>query len=220
MRNDPRENPNHGRSMEDQEFWNEAARLPWAKVLLRKEQFWTERRNVWRLGGDLSSPSPFRSRVPRLQQYGKVIRDNKRRLNMAEQLEDCPAACFLGARLVHLRQVELKRLVAPMLHFRLVEQLLIEACEQAQAAGRSLKDFLHEGPGQELRLEIVAACESPHQAGERGVFIGLVPKAELLQEELEGRLRALPETETWTCVRFLCKRCLPAYGLIMGHIWA
>ena len=23
MRNDPRQNPNHGRSMEDQEFWNE-----------------------------------------------------------------------------------------------------------------------------------------------------------------------------------------------------
>ena len=112
----------------------------------------------------------FSELFSRLQQYGKVIRDNKKRLNMAEQLEDCPAACFLGSRLVHLRQVELKRLVAPMLHFRLVEQLLIEACEQAQAAGRSLKDFLHEGPGQELRLEIVAACESPHQAGERGVF--------------------------------------------------
>eukprot|EP00913_Durusdinium_trenchii_P031484 g29477.t1 len=51
MRNDPRQNPNHGRSMEDQEFWNEAARLPWAKVLLRKEQFWTERRNAWLPGG-------------------------------------------------------------------------------------------------------------------------------------------------------------------------
>ena len=25
MKNDPRTNPNHGRSMEDQEFWNEAA---------------------------------------------------------------------------------------------------------------------------------------------------------------------------------------------------
>ena len=24
MKNDPRSNPNHGRSMEDQEFWNEA----------------------------------------------------------------------------------------------------------------------------------------------------------------------------------------------------
>jgi hypothetical protein len=32
MRNDPRNNPNHGRSMEDQEFWNEVRgqlKNPW-----------------------------------------------------------------------------------------------------------------------------------------------------------------------------------------------
>ena len=114
MKNDPRTNPNHGRSMEDQEFWNEAARLPWAKVLLRKEQFWTERRNVW------------------LQQYGQIIRCNRGRLDALEQLEDC--------------SMEIKRLVTPLLHYRVIEGLLLTALEEASEVNLSLSEFL-EGPG-------------------------------------------------------------------------
>ncbi|CAK9074230.1 unnamed protein product [Durusdinium trenchii] len=148
MRNDPRQNPNHGRSMEDQEFWNEAARLPWAKVLLRKEQFWTERRNAW------------------LQQYGKVIRGNRGRLQVAEQLEEC--------------SMELKRLVTPVLHYRVVEGLLVTALEEACELELHLSDFL-EGPGRPLCLELLAACERLKHEPEK--------QAQMMQEELDGRLR-------------------------------
>ncbi|CAJ1431207.1 unnamed protein product [Effrenium voratum] len=148
IRNDPRKNPNHGRSLEDQEFWNEAARQPWAKVLLRKEQFWTERRNVW------------------LKQYGAVIRGNRGRSQVVDQLEDCP--------------MELKRLVAPFLHHRVVENLLLTALEEASELGLPLGDFL---PGSELMRELQACCArlaEPNQAV-------------LMQNELDGRMRAAQE---------------------------
>lgn len=149
MRNDPRKNPNHGRSMEDQEFWNEAARLPWAKVLLRKEQFWTQRRNVW------------------LQQYGKVLRDNRGRLAVAEELEEC--------------SMELKRLVTPLLHYRVIEGLLLTALEEANELGLPLSEFI-EGPGRSgVALELWAACERLKEDPGR--------QAQLLQEELDGRMR-------------------------------
>ncbi|CAL1168464.1 unnamed protein product, partial [Cladocopium goreaui] len=149
MRNDPRKNPNHGRSMEDQEFWNEAARLPWAKVLLRKEQFWTQRRNVW------------------LQQYGKVLRDNRGRLAVAEELEEC--------------SMELKRLVSPLLHYRVIEGLLLTALEEANELGLPLSEFI-EGPGRSgVALELWAACERLKEDPGR--------QAQLLQEELDGRMR-------------------------------
>lgn len=74
MSTDPRHNPNLGRSMNDQEYWDEAARRPWAKALLRREKFWTERRNVW------------------LKQQEVVTRGNKNREQLTRLLEDeCPA---------------------------------------------------------------------------------------------------------------------------------
>lgn len=153
MREDPRNNANRGRSMEDQEFWNEAARLPWAKVLLRKEQYWTERRNVW------------------LQQYGKVVRGNRGRLRLGEELEEC--------------SVELRRLVAPVLHCRVVEQLLLTALEEADDLQLTLSDFLEDSPGRELLAELNAtccrlACDTREEQDRQ---------ATLMQEELDGRLR-------------------------------
>lgn len=55
-------------------------------------------------------------RCARLQQYGKVIRGNRGRLQVAEQLEEC--------------SMELKRLVTPVLHYRVVEGLLVTALEE------------------------------------------------------------------------------------------
>eukprot|EP00931_Biecheleriopsis_adriatica_P061479 TRINITY_DN36969_c0_g1_i1.p1 TRINITY_DN36969_c0_g1~~TRINITY_DN36969_c0_g1_i1.p1 ORF type:complete len:659 (-),score=174.06 TRINITY_DN36969_c0_g1_i1:43-2019(-) len=158
VRNDPRQNPNHGRSMEDQEFWNEAARLPWAKVLLRKEQFWTERRNVW------------------LQQYNAVLQGNRGREQLADLLEE---EC----------STELRRLVAPVLHFRVVEQLLLSAVDEAAELGLPFGEFLEslggDGPGRETLAELRAVCLRLSLAqGEKRVR-----EAAFMHEELDGRLR-------------------------------
>ena len=58
MKNDPRTNPNHGRSMEDQEFWNEASgdklRGRWkhgVKIFSGRLLSW--RYTLWKLEVDL-----------------------------------------------------------------------------------------------------------------------------------------------------------------------
>lgn len=103
MRTDPRYNKNLGRAAKDQEFWNEAARAPWAKVLLRKEQHWTDRRNVW------------------LEQYNTVNKANRAREYMGEMLEDCP--------------IDIKRLVAPIAKYKIVENLLMNVYQEAEETG-------------------------------------------------------------------------------------
>mmetsp|Transcript_107416 Transcript_107416/g.333802 ORF Transcript_107416/g.333802 Transcript_107416/m.333802 type:complete len:720 (+) Transcript_107416:183-2342(+) len=68
---DPRENPNLLFDECQQEFWFNSARKPYAKAILRSEQHWTNRRNVW------------------LKQYETVENMNQLRESVAEELEDC-----------------------------------------------------------------------------------------------------------------------------------
>mmetsp|Transcript_63440 Transcript_63440/g.138136 ORF Transcript_63440/g.138136 Transcript_63440/m.138136 type:complete len:608 (+) Transcript_63440:43-1866(+) len=71
MRTDPRYNKNLLLDPNSQEYWNEAARAPWAKVLLRREEWRNERRSRW------------------LYQAGHVEEMNKSREEVAELLENC-----------------------------------------------------------------------------------------------------------------------------------
>jgi len=146
MRTDPRYNKNLGRSMDDPEFWNEAARAPWAKVLLRKEQHWTDRRNVW------------------LQQYNTVVRNNRRREELGELLEDCPG--------------EVKRLVAPMLKYKVVEALLFSVSDEARELGTSFRELVaREETLQELR------------SARRRLDAGGEAEARRLQENLDDMMQ-------------------------------
>ncbi|CAK0899915.1 unnamed protein product [Prorocentrum cordatum] len=97
---DPRENPNLLIDESHQEFWNTAARKPYARALLRAEQHWTRRRGVW------------------LRQVEAVEGANATREEVAELLEDCSA--------------EAKRLVAPILHFRITEVALWTVLREAR----------------------------------------------------------------------------------------
>lgn len=107
---DPRYNKNLGRSVQDQEFWNEAARVPWAKVLLRREAYWNARKEVW------------------LSQYGRVEKMNKARAQVGDMLEDCT--------------MDIKRLVAPMLKYKVVEHMLENAVGHAEEMGMSFQEYL------------------------------------------------------------------------------
>lgn len=69
---DPRVNPNLLLDEGHREFWNNMARKPFAKAILRSEQHWTDRRNVW------------------LKQYENVELMNQAREKVAGLLEDCP----------------------------------------------------------------------------------------------------------------------------------
>mmetsp|Transcript_25996 Transcript_25996/g.54997 ORF Transcript_25996/g.54997 Transcript_25996/m.54997 type:complete len:629 (-) Transcript_25996:69-1955(-) len=110
MRTDPRHNKNLGRAMQGQEFWNEAARYPWAKILLRREQCWTKRKNVW------------------LEQYKQVMDHNNGREEVMELLEDCP--------------MDVKRLVAPVLQYKIVEVLLLSINEEAKETGEPFSELI------------------------------------------------------------------------------
>mmetsp|Transcript_1110 Transcript_1110/g.2533 ORF Transcript_1110/g.2533 Transcript_1110/m.2533 type:complete len:665 (-) Transcript_1110:44-2038(-) len=70
---DPRHNPNLNRDQNDPEFWYHAARKPFNKALLRTEQHWNSRREVW------------------LKQFEQVKDMNEKRALLAELLEDCSA---------------------------------------------------------------------------------------------------------------------------------
>ncbi|CAE7523765.1 unnamed protein product [Symbiodinium natans] len=70
---DPRHNPNLNRDQSDPEFWYHAARRPFNKALLRTEQHWNARREVW------------------LKQFEQVKDMNQRRELLTELLEDSPA---------------------------------------------------------------------------------------------------------------------------------
>ncbi|CAE7768879.1 unnamed protein product [Symbiodinium pilosum] len=70
---DPRHNPNLNRDQSDPEFWYHAARRPFNKALLRTEQHWNARREVW------------------LKQFEQVRDMNQRRELFSDLLEDTPA---------------------------------------------------------------------------------------------------------------------------------
>jgi len=70
---DPRHNPNLNRDQNDPEFWYHAARKPFNKALLRTEQHWNSRREVW------------------LKQFEQVKEMNQKRELLAELIEDCSA---------------------------------------------------------------------------------------------------------------------------------
>lgn len=142
---DPRYNRNFGRSIEDQEFWNEAARLPWAKVLMKREQHWTARRNVW------------------LQQYNTVVRNNRGREEIGELLEECP--------------VETKRLVAPILKYKVVEAVLLSVNEEAKATGVAFGEILQ-------RPETLMELQSVRQRLDRGGSA----EAKYLQDNLDAMM--------------------------------
>lgn len=70
-REDPRENPNFFLTDKDPEFWNNAARKPYNRALMRSEEHWEKRKNTW------------------LQQFQTVQEFNKYRQEVSEKLEDC-----------------------------------------------------------------------------------------------------------------------------------
>ncbi|CAK8996414.1 Uncharacterized protein SCF082_LOCUS4773 [Durusdinium trenchii] len=96
---DPRHNPNLNRDQNDPEFWYHAARKPFNKALLRTEQHWNSRREVW------------------LKQFEQVKDLNQKRELLAELLEDT--------------STEVKRLVAPILHFSITMKVLSGFVEKA-----------------------------------------------------------------------------------------
>ncbi|CAK0851323.1 unnamed protein product [Prorocentrum cordatum] len=110
MQTDPRHNPNLGRSMQHPDFWNEAVRRPWAKVLLRREQFWTDRKSAW------------------LGQLETISRSNRAREVAIECLENCPA--------------DVKRLVMPVLRYKIVESMVLGLLEEAQETGVPFEDLI------------------------------------------------------------------------------
>ena len=69
---DPRVNPNLLLDETQQEFWDNASRKPYAKAILRSEQHWTKRRQVW------------------LRQYEQTELANMMREELASELETCP----------------------------------------------------------------------------------------------------------------------------------
>mmetsp|Transcript_25598 Transcript_25598/g.82634 ORF Transcript_25598/g.82634 Transcript_25598/m.82634 type:complete len:508 (+) Transcript_25598:324-1847(+) len=70
-RTDPRHNPNLKLDQSDPEFWYNAARKPYSKVLLRSEKHWENRRELW------------------IKQYARVEDMNTKREIIAELLEEC-----------------------------------------------------------------------------------------------------------------------------------
>eukprot|EP00746_Dinoflagellata_sp_MGD_P164641 gnl/MRDRNA2_/MRDRNA2_93379_c0_seq1.p1 gnl/MRDRNA2_/MRDRNA2_93379_c0~~gnl/MRDRNA2_/MRDRNA2_93379_c0_seq1.p1 ORF type:complete len:536 (-),score=145.62 gnl/MRDRNA2_/MRDRNA2_93379_c0_seq1:135-1742(-) len=71
-RTDPRVNPNLNVDMTSQQFWDNAARKPWAKHIMRHDQYWQDRRANW------------------LEQLEAVNKFNEEREQIGELLEECP----------------------------------------------------------------------------------------------------------------------------------
>lgn len=112
MQTDPRHNKNLNRGTDDPEFWHEAARVPWAKTMLRKEQHWTARRDIW------------------TRQWEKVNQMNISREEICDLLEDCSS--------------EIKRLVTPILKYKVVESLLYQVNQEAKKKGIPFKEHVME----------------------------------------------------------------------------
>ncbi|CAK9070403.1 unnamed protein product [Durusdinium trenchii] len=107
---DPRHNPNLNRDQNDPEFWYHAARKPFNKALLRTEQHWNSRREVW------------------LKQFEQVKDLNQKRELLAELLEDT--------------STEVKRLVAPILHFSITMKVLSGFVEKAKQLRKSFHEIV------------------------------------------------------------------------------
>lgn len=107
---DPRHNPNLNRDQNDPEFWYHAARKPFNKALLRTEQHWNSRREVW------------------LKQFEQVKDMNQKRELLAELLEDC--------------STEVKRLVAPILHFNITMKVLTGFVEKGAKMQKSFEEVI------------------------------------------------------------------------------
>lgn len=121
MSTDPRYNRNLLLDRNSQEYWNEAARAPWAKTLLRREQYWNDRRQVWVYQAD---------RVAELNNSREVITD---------LLEDCG--------------MDVKRLVSPIIKYRIVELKMHFLNAQAKELGLPFQTMLlQDGVMSELQL--------------------------------------------------------------------
>lgn len=107
---DPRVNPNLMLQCNEQEFWFNAARKPYAKAILRSEQHWTQRRNVW------------------IRQYDNVELMNAKRADIMEALEECSS--------------DVKRIVAPVVHYKIMETTLSELVRLAMDENISLDRLL------------------------------------------------------------------------------
>jgi len=68
---DPRENANFFLDQRNPEFWNNVARKPYAKAIIRSDQHWNGRKNMW------------------LQQFENVLDSNGNRELIADALDDC-----------------------------------------------------------------------------------------------------------------------------------
>eukprot|EP00929_Paragymnodinium_shiwhaense_P114382 TRINITY_DN82752_c0_g1_i1.p1 TRINITY_DN82752_c0_g1~~TRINITY_DN82752_c0_g1_i1.p1 ORF type:complete len:788 (+),score=188.39 TRINITY_DN82752_c0_g1_i1:77-2365(+) len=152
MRTDPRHNPNLLRDPNDQEFWNETQRFPWAKVLLRREQHWTDRRNVW------------------LEQYKEVEKLNDSRGTVADLLEDCTPAT--------------KRLVAPILKYKVTEMLLRNVNEKSKQLDVPFRELM-EDSGTASQLETLR----------KRLDSGGEAEAKRIQDDLEEMVNRWKEEE-------------------------
>lgn len=109
---DPRVNPNLllDPVKDAQEFWDNAARKPYAKAILQSEKHWKDRKGMW------------------LQQYENVDLLNREREEVSEQLEECP--------------MDMKRLIAPILKYRVVEMYLSNLNRDAKENQITLSSML------------------------------------------------------------------------------
>lgn len=107
---DPRANPCLNLDINSQEFWNAAMRKPWAKQILREDQFKSLRKNNWLDGKEA------------------VDRFNMEREEVGELLEECP--------------VHLKKLVAPMMKYKICEKLLWNVKRESVEYGVPFQDLM------------------------------------------------------------------------------
>eukprot|EP00927_Polykrikos_kofoidii_P065700 TRINITY_DN61433_c0_g1_i1.p1 TRINITY_DN61433_c0_g1~~TRINITY_DN61433_c0_g1_i1.p1 ORF type:complete len:628 (-),score=91.09 TRINITY_DN61433_c0_g1_i1:307-2190(-) len=108
----PDENANLLLDPKHPEFWHNAARRPYAKAILRCEEHWNHRRNVWK------------------QQYARVEEMNYHRKAIADLVTQCRG--------------ELKRIVAPVLHYKIMEVFLTSVAMQANEYNMGFEELLDE----------------------------------------------------------------------------
>lgn len=109
---DPRHNPNLKREQTDPEFWYEAARKPFHKAILRTEQHWNKRRQLW------------------MRQYEIVADGNRKRELITDLLEESTG--------------EVKKLLAPILKYRITMAVLGNMLERAKEHGQHFLDLVED----------------------------------------------------------------------------
>jgi len=137
-REDPRENANFYLDPSDPEFFNNAARRPYAKALLRSEEHFNTRKNLW------------------LEQFDNVRLMNDSRGFVGASLEQCAA--------------EIKRLVAPMLKYRIVEILLMHVEQRAKELNVPFEEQIEDAEHKDALQDFRRTADSSGARGMEDLF--------------------------------------------------